>query len=235
MLTIRDFRTWPLEQLRTLLEYHAPPEQDSETWEWYRWIVEEAGNQAAFLGWHDLCQRSHEIGKKCGGEKAKVFLSACLARCHDSLPADSPVPVAETPTATGTVNSTIQERTTEEKQALAIGLLCRYPNWTRTRIAKEVGVDRRTLYNWPGFQTAWKAAKAKDPGRVVRGSKNSNGTIEAYSAVGKCASCGGIATQESEGKEYCRACYLEEVAKDQARHDSEARAPLSRFRKRNDA
>ena len=119
-----------------------------------------------------------------------------------------------------------KERTTEENEALAIGLLSKHPDWSKKRIAQHVGVNRRTLYNWPRFEKAWRIAKAKDTEGVARGSKGKrNRKVEAYSAAKKC-DCGDLATQDYNGKDYCRACYLDKVLEDQEaekRKDDEAR------------
>ena len=153
-----------------------------------------------------------------------------LVRCRDNISrtllemvlrnlATTPVtePVAPTTTTkeAEVKSAPVNQRTTEENEALAIALLVRHPDWTITRIAKQVGVDRRTLYNWKTFRDTWRVAKAKDTEGMARGCKGKDGSIEAYSAAAKCASCGDLAIERFEGKDYCQTCYFEKVREDQ--------------------
>jgi hypothetical protein len=48
----------------------------------------------------------------------------------------------------------------EEKKTRALLLLKKYPNWTDTRIAEVVGVNRTTVYNWPEFKLFRASLKA---------------------------------------------------------------------------
>ncbi len=55
-----------------------------------------------------------------------------------------------------------------------------HPDWTDTKIAKHIGVNRTTLYNWPDFQKAKDILKQSKQ-NIPHGSKDSeNGSIEAY-------------------------------------------------------
>ena len=131
-----------------------------------------------------------------------------------------------------------EQRTSEEKQALAIGLLCKHPDWPKSKIAEVVGVDRRTLYNWPVFQTAWRNTKAKDTAGIARGSKDKlSRTVEAYSPVTKCVPAAMSPPRSTPGKDYCRECYLEVVLEDQdddKRKDDEGGAGRSKLRVKRD-
>jgi hypothetical protein len=59
------------------------------------------------------------------------------------------------------------------------------PDLSFPEIAKEVRVDRTTLYKWPKFLKAARRAgkytpKSRDPGSLPSGSKSGDGTIEAW-------------------------------------------------------
>jgi hypothetical protein len=145
---------------------------------------------------------------QCRDDVNKVLLEMVLR--------DSATEPGEPTTKEAEVKSVpASERTTEENEALAIALLVRHPDWTIKRIAKQVGVDRRTLYNWKTFRDTWRVAKAKDTEGMARGCKGKDGSIEAYSSTAKCASCGDLAIERFEGKDYCQTCYFEKVREDQ--------------------
>lgn len=66
-----------------------------------------------------------------------------------------------------------------DRESRALGILVDHPDWAMTRIAKEVGCDRRRLYDMPKFKDArdaLKSGKAEFP----RGQKDADGNIEAF-------------------------------------------------------
>jgi hypothetical protein len=72
-----------------------------------------------------------------------------------------------------------------DKEAQAIALLFRQPEWSIAQIAECVGVDRKNLYRWPHFRRAAEEAGTLKPrgpgdGEVPRGHKTSDGRVEAY-------------------------------------------------------
>jgi len=67
-------------------------------------------------------------------------------------------------------------------EALALAMLVDHPDWTDTRIALAVGVNRTTLYDWPNFKKAKEALK-QGKKELPRGSKNGKtGDMEAWEA-----------------------------------------------------
>lgn len=71
-----------------------------------------------------------------------------------------------------------QEAGRNERRALQ--LLLEHPEWSVTRIAEEVGVSRRAVYNMPLFRAAWEARKA-GRGEFPRGwYRDKDGAMEAY-------------------------------------------------------
>lgn len=68
----------------------------------------------------------------------------------------------------------------EDKETIALALLATmWPKVNVTAIAKEVGVSRAALYSMPKFRRYLNQAKAS-PGRITRGSKSDDGSIEAW-------------------------------------------------------
>jgi hypothetical protein len=66
------------------------------------------------------------------------------------------------------------------KTALALATLQQHPDWTDEQIAKEVGVNRTTLYDWPDFKKAKEILK-QGKNDIPKGSKNGEtGDIEAW-------------------------------------------------------
>jgi hypothetical protein len=204
-----EFRSWLVEQFNRVLEFADCPEQDEQTWDWYPYIVVEAGNRAGALGWHDLCERAEQFPYEDGSAGAKVFLSACIGRCDELAPSAIEAKVAEP-------IQTVRQRTDEDKEAVALGLLAKHPDWPVSKIAAEVGVSRRAPYNWPKFRAAWGATKAKDVSRLKKGSKSKETrSVEAIAEAASCAACEDPAVAEHDGEPYCRKCYLEKVEEDQ--------------------
>ncbi len=76
------------------------------------------------------------------------------------------------------------EQTKEEDsptgEALALAMLVEHSDWSDTNIAKAVGVNRTTLYDWPNFKKAKEALK-QGKKKYPRGSKNGKtGDMEAW-------------------------------------------------------
>lgn len=67
----------------------------------------------------------------------------------------------------------------EDKEALALALLLKHPDWTDTRIASEVGVARTTVYDWPRFKAA-KLALKSGKHDMPKGYREEDGNLEAY-------------------------------------------------------
>lgn len=210
-------------------------------------IVLEAGEYALLFGLPDLYRATRV---RCPGfplpmmaiDNAKERLGQCLAAVNELIakgvsaaPTTALPPEAVPSQEESAKLARIEQMTREEKQALAVGLLVKHPDWSATRIAEYVGVDRRTLYHWAGFQTAWRAARAKDRQAIPRGSKSKDRTVEAYSTVtdgaaqaytspDDCEACGDPGgVHELNGKYYCRDCYLEKVKEDQEADDARYR------------
>jgi hypothetical protein len=187
-------------------------------------FVEEAGEIALRFGLPDLYRATRV---HCCPEyrfqtlpivDAKELLGRCLAAVNEmmerSAPA-APAAVAAVPPQEAADLAQAKKRTTAESEALAMSLLVSHPDWSKNKIAETVGVARRTLYNWPRFTAAWRAANAKDTKAVPRGFKTSDGRIEAYTSPAKCASCGEIAIESYKNEDYCRECYFEKVREEQ--------------------
>ena len=72
-----------------------------------------------------------------------------------------------------------------DTESLAIALLFKRPELSLSEIAGVVGVERQTLYKWPKFLEAAEAtgkykSKRSKEGNLPRGSKGTDGTIEAW-------------------------------------------------------
>jgi hypothetical protein len=67
-----------------------------------------------------------------------------------------------------------------DPQAHALALLVQHPDWTNTQIAKAVGVNRTTLYDWPRFKAARAAYKRANKDRLPRGCKSQDRDVEAW-------------------------------------------------------
>jgi hypothetical protein len=68
-----------------------------------------------------------------------------------------------------------------DKQTAAIALLLDPevgPNVAK--IAKLLGVRRTTIYGWPKFMARLNQARGARPGRLLRGKKSKDGTVEAF-------------------------------------------------------
>lgn len=65
-------------------------------------------------------------------------------------------------------------------EAKALAMLVEHPDWPDTKIAKAVGVNRTTLYDWPNFKKAKEALK-QGQNDLAKGSKNGEtGNMEAW-------------------------------------------------------
>lgn len=67
--------------------------------------------------------------------------------------------------------------------AQAVGVFLEHPDWTKKRIAKQLGCHAKSLTpkRCPRLATAMAASKAKiDPGTTRRGSKDAAGNLEAW-------------------------------------------------------
>jgi len=88
---------------------------------------------------------------------------------------------AGTPSIVGTAEGQ-KGRPNMSKEALALALLVEHPEWSNTRIAKEIGVNRRSLYRWPRFRAARDTLK-QGKGDLPRGRKDGEtGTVEAWTS-----------------------------------------------------
>jgi hypothetical protein len=67
---------------------------------------------------------------------------------------------------------------TGEQRALC--LLLNHPNWTDKKIAKEVGVNRTSLYRWGSYKNARMRIKEEGKKGLLKGYKTQDGDIEAY-------------------------------------------------------
>jgi hypothetical protein len=56
---------------------------------------------------------------------------------------------------------------------------------TKTALAHELGIDRRTLNNWRAFKVAYAQFKAQARRQPARGTKSKDGTMEAWRESGK--------------------------------------------------
>jgi hypothetical protein len=63
-------------------------------------------------------------------------------------------------------------------KARALAILVEHQDWSDTKIAKEAGINRTTLYNYPEFKAARKMQK-QNKGKIPRGSKDREGNVEA--------------------------------------------------------
>jgi hypothetical protein len=95
------FRIWLLRQIDQLEHYRRHPEQDDQIWEWYPWIIEEASDRAARLGWFELFEQASRFPGRIRAMEAKGYLARCLAACNEVLatePCESVQAGGETPT-----------------------------------------------------------------------------------------------------------------------------------------
>lgn len=65
------------------------------------------------------------------------------------------------------------------KEALAIGYLSQHPDWTDTKIAAAVGVNRTTLYDWKTYKAA-RAALRNARQDTSKGYRTKEGKLEAF-------------------------------------------------------
>jgi hypothetical protein len=63
-------------------------------------------------------------------------------------------------------------------KAQVLATLIEHPDWSNTKIAETAGISRTTLYDYPEFKAARKTQK-QNKGKIPRGSKSQDGTIEA--------------------------------------------------------
>lgn len=96
-----------------------------------------------------------------------------------AAPAAAPTPAADV----GVENTRERPQIDLESQALA--LLFRFPDLSVADIAAKLCVNRQTLYKWAKFRVAAEKAGKMRPrgprsGRIRRGHKSKDGTIEAY-------------------------------------------------------
>ena len=76
----------------------------------------------------------------------------------------------------------VQKEDKPTGEALALAMLVEHPDWPDTKIAKAVGVNRTTLYDWPNFKKAKEALK-QGKKEFPKGSKNGEtGNVEAWEA-----------------------------------------------------
>ena len=65
-------------------------------------------------------------------------------------------------------------------EPLALAMLVEHPDWSDTKIAKKIGINRTTLYDWSNFKKAKEALK-EGKNHLPKGRKDSkNGNIEAW-------------------------------------------------------
>jgi hypothetical protein len=89
------------------------------------------------------------------------------------------------------IGSLVQESIVEKKagkaksqpeklsaKAKAIAVWTEHPDWTDTKIAKEAGISRTTLYDYPEFKNL-RAMQKQDKNKIRRGNKNKDGNVEA--------------------------------------------------------
>jgi hypothetical protein len=119
-------------------------------------------------------------------------LRRLLEMVSDSGSAPSLSATAEPNVNPEVTNSNTEIRSTEEVltskpdlETYAISLLFKSENLTLTDIARQVGVSRQTLYDWPKFLEAAKRAgkynpKTQNTDSLPKGTKSVDGTLEAW-------------------------------------------------------
>lgn len=166
--TPRRFQKWLRERIQWLTDWSRPlpatgdgietseswPGPDPDSYISAAEIVEEAGEIALQLGLLGLYEQTRVPKGVLGFDEAKVLLTRCLLALD---------------------GTSRKRRNTSEKMAHAIWLTEQHPAWTKSRIAAEVGVDRRTLNNWSAFETAWRKSHVK---ATVRTGTRFNGVVE---------------------------------------------------------
>ncbi len=96
-------------------------------------------------------------------------------------------PAAQTDQEAGTSEDAAEERGVEAKpeltkEARALATLVEHPEWSDIKIAKEAGCHVRSLYRWKAF-TGARVAQKEVKADIPKGSKSSDGTIEAWDEV----------------------------------------------------
>jgi hypothetical protein len=155
MMTPSEYRDWLVYRIKTITHWE---ENDIHNYVHEEAVdmVEYAGEIALLFGRHDLYTKTRVRRRMIAFPVAKKMLGECLALANELIEKTTPrpstavavmEPVAPPPKQVAAEPAPVNERTTEENEALAIALLVKHPDWPKTRIAQEVGVDRRMLYN----------------------------------------------------------------------------------------
>nr|MBC8273541.1 helix-turn-helix domain-containing protein [Chloroflexota bacterium] len=136
--------------------------------------VDELKNQFATVSedfYHHFPTDKDELARRLeGGKFFSQGHSFCLARLNTE----------ELITTLSRIACKHREGAQITGEALALAMLVEHPGWSDTRIAKAVGVNRTTLYDWPNFKKAKEALK-QGKKKFPRGSKNAEtGDIEAW-------------------------------------------------------
>lgn len=108
-----------------------------------------------------------------GSSVGAQVITALLDRLVDTpsaaeKPSDKPVGRAGGPAAS------------MDNEAKALALLAMHEDWTVTDIAKSLGVNRTTPYDWPRFKAALAVRKASRRDRLPRGRKDGKGNLDAW-------------------------------------------------------
>jgi hypothetical protein len=67
-----------------------------------------------------------------------------------------------------------------DDEAAALAVLVKHPDWSVTKIAGKIGIDRSTLYRKACFMAAFNLNKASSQTELHRGGRSSNGQLEAF-------------------------------------------------------
>jgi hypothetical protein len=89
-------------------------------------------------------------------------------------------PIGNAPSTTSPSSGRPTETPELSLEALACGLLMMHPDWSNTRIAKELGCARTSLNRWKLFTGARRVMKAEQSAQIPRGRKDpETGAVEA--------------------------------------------------------
>ncbi|MBP90811.1 MAG: hypothetical protein CMJ64_29560 [Planctomycetaceae bacterium] len=211
-VTLQEFKDHLQACIQGIRDAEKIADLDCESaYEWGGSSVREIGDLCARFGLSDLYRESRELVPQADPHLRQFILSPVLATQFIAKCVAAASELAERRHGPSTPAPSARKSPRAKRNAndaAAVSLLIQNPEWTMDQIAEQVGVSRRTLYNYPEFRRAWGAAGAKDTSRIPRGSKSSSGKIEAVAPVPLCVACNDPAVTNENGVAFCSACFF---------------------------